>query len=112
MKLVHSLQWTGRGDRSFEVQGAEHGVELSIIAEDMPPGGGPKLHKHPYGEAWVVVSGKAEFSDGTNAMIAATGDIVFVGAGDPHKFRSVGEEPLKMVCIHAAGRFSTQWLED
>ena len=79
MKLVHSLQWTGRGDRSFEVQGAEHGVELSIIVEDMPPGGGPRLHRHPYGEAWVVVSGKAEFSDGTSTMIAGTGDVMFVG---------------------------------
>ena len=41
MKLLHSGQWTERSQRSFEVQGAEHGVELSIIVEDMPAGGGP-----------------------------------------------------------------------
>ena len=65
MKLLSSGQWTERGKPSFDVQGREHGVELCVILEDMPAGGGPKLHKHPYGEAWVVSSGKAEFSDGT-----------------------------------------------
>lgn len=111
MKLLSSGQRTERGKRSFEIQGREHGVELCVILEDMPAGSGPRLHKHPYGEAWVVTSGKAESTDGTNATTAATGDIIFVGPETPHKFKSIGDEPLKIVCIHASGRFSTEWLE-
>ena len=108
MKLLSSGQWTERGKHSFDVQGREHGVELCIILEDMPAGSGPRLHKHPYGEAWVVSSGKAEFSDGTKSVTASTGDIVFVGPETPHKFNSIGDEPLKIVCIHASGRFDTE----
>jgi mannose-6-phosphate isomerase-like protein (cupin superfamily) len=111
MKILRSGQWTDRSQPSFEVEGREHGVELSVIVEDMPAGRGPRLHKHPYGEAWVVCSGKAEFSDGTKTEAVGTGDVIFVGPESPHKFRSIGDEPLKMVCVHGAGKFSTQWLE-
>ena len=111
MKILRSGQFTERSRPSFDVEGREHGVELSVIVEDMPAGRGPRLHKHPYGETWVVYSGSAEFSDGTKTEAIGTGDVIFVGPDSPHKFRSIGDEPLKMVCVHGAGRFSTHWLE-
>jgi mannose-6-phosphate isomerase-like protein (cupin superfamily) len=37
--------------------------------------------------------------------------VIYVPAGTPHKFTSIGEEPLKMVCIHQSAEFVTEWLE-
>ncbi len=43
-----------RDGESYEFQGYLHGDNnLSIILVDVPPGGGPKLHKHPYEEVFV-----------------------------------------------------------
>lgn len=49
---------------------------------DAPPGGGPKLHRHPYEEVFVV-----------------------------HKFVNSGGGRLRQVDIHASERFITEWLE-
>lgn len=77
----------------------------------MPNGGGPRLHRHPYGETWVVTGGRAAFTNGHEALEAAIGDVIYVPAGTPHKFPSTGDSPLRMVCIHQSDRFVTEWLE-
>ncbi len=112
LTVLPSGQWTERGKRSVEIEGADHGMELSFHLEDRPPQTGPRLHKHPYGETWVVIAGQAEFSDGARTVPVGTGDVIYVGPGTPHKFRSIGEAKLRIVCIHDSGRFSTEWLED
>jgi len=35
---------------------------------DAPPGGGPKLHKHPYEEIFVVQEGTATFTAGDETI--------------------------------------------
>lgn len=40
-----------QGIGSYEFEGYLHGESnVSFIWVDLPPGGGPKLHKHPYEE--------------------------------------------------------------
>jgi mannose-6-phosphate isomerase-like protein (cupin superfamily) len=41
---------------------------------------------------------------------AGPGDAVVVEPNTPHGFKNPGPERLQLVCIHAAGRFETQWL--
>jgi mannose-6-phosphate isomerase-like protein (cupin superfamily) len=111
LELVRSGQWQAGGKTAVEYQGFEHGSQVTLIIEDMPRGGGPRLHKHPYGEVWVVVAGRAAFTDGEQVVKAGVGDVRYVSAGTPHKFTSIGEVPLKMVCIHYSPKFQTDWLE-
>ena len=88
------------------------GAGISIILESTTREGvGPRLHRHPYGEVWVVVEGVGTFIAGDGTFVAGRGDVVYVPAETPHTFRNTGEVPLKMVCIHEAPRFSTTWLE-
>ncbi len=110
-KVVKSGLWVPGGGTSFDTEGAEHGAEVSIILVDTPPGRGPRLHRHPYGETWVVAAGRARFTSGGDELEATTGDIVYVDAGTPHKFVNIGEDTLRMTCIHQGPRFSTVWLE-
>ena len=109
--IVRSGQWSEGGKTAFEILGEDHGAAVTLILEDMPRGGGPRLHKHPYGETWVVTGGRAAFTNGPETLEAGTGDVIYVAAGTPHKFTSVGEVPLKMVCIHQSPHFVTEWLE-
>ena len=43
------------GETSYEFEGGQFGdAGVSFIVVDAPPGSGPKLHKHPYEEFFVV----------------------------------------------------------
>lgn len=39
------------------LEGAEHGATISLILDRSEPGQGPRLHRHPYDETWVVQEG-------------------------------------------------------
>jgi hypothetical protein len=54
-----------RGEEAGEFQGHVLGASVSVIVVDATPGGGPKLHKHPYEEVFVVQEGSATFTAGT-----------------------------------------------
>ena len=91
--------------------GADHGATTCIILDESDPGGGPRLHRHPYDETWVVVAGTLTFTAGDDELAALAGDIVVVPPGVPHKFRNEGPERSRLVCIHANPTFVTEWLE-
>ena len=62
-------------EHAHEFVGAEHGdVPFSIILVHSEPGVGPKLHRHPYPEVFVVESGQATFriGDATAVVEPAT----------------------------------------
>ena len=39
------------------LEGAAHGATISLIFDHSEPGMGPRLHRHPYDETWVVQEG-------------------------------------------------------
>ena len=100
-------------ETAYELEGGEYGViGASVIVVDAPPGGGPRLHKHPYAEIFVLLEGRATFMAGEDVIEAAGGQMVIVPAGVPHKFVNSGTGPLRQVDIHPSGRFNTEWLKD
>jgi mannose-6-phosphate isomerase-like protein (cupin superfamily) len=96
---------------SGNLEGAEHGATVSVILDDSEPGHGPRLHRHPYDETWVVIDGNVTFEAGDEVLHAGPGDIVIVPPEMPHKFTSEGPGRAQLVCIHAHPRFVTEWLE-
>ena len=101
-----------RGDGANEFQGHHLGVGVSFIVVDAPPRRGPKLHKHPYEEIFVLHEGTATFTAGDETIEARAGQVVVVPAGVPHKFVNSGAGPLRQTDIHPSRRFITEWLED
>jgi mannose-6-phosphate isomerase-like protein (cupin superfamily) len=77
---------------------------------DNDPGQG--LHRHPYDETWVVLSGEVLFSADGVDINTQKGDIVVVSAETPHRFRNTGSGRLQLMCIHAAPRMVQEWLDD
>jgi quercetin dioxygenase-like cupin family protein len=91
--------------------GAEHGSTVSLILGPVEPGQGPRLHRHPYDETWVVQEGNVTFRVGEDRHRAESGDIVLLPAGLPHGFTNDGPGSSVLVCIHASPTIITEWLE-
>lgn len=109
---IIDLDDPGYGDDANEVQGHNHNATVSIIVIDAPPGSGPKLHRHPYEEVFVIQQGSVTFTAGDETIEARGGQVVVVPAGVAHKFTNSGTGRLRQVDIHASERFVTEWLED
>ncbi|HEY8283979.1 MAG TPA: cupin domain-containing protein [Chloroflexota bacterium] len=109
------LRWTDLGPDGTggEFQGFAHGdIGASFIIVDAPPGGGPRLHRHPYAEIFLILEGTVTFTAGADVIEAGGGQMVVVPAGMPHKFVNSGTGRLRQVDIHPSNRFVTEWLED
>src|SRR5919109_5491738 len=95
---------------SNEFVGAEHGeVPFSLILVHSQPGVGPKLHRHPYAEVFVVESGQATFQIGDSTTIVEGGDVVVSPPGEAHGFVNTGSGELRLTAIHGGARFDTEW---
>ena len=86
-------------------------ANISIILEATTKAGvGPRLHRHPYAETFIIRRGSATFTVGSDQVEAHAGQVLVVPAQTPHKF-STGADGYEAVHIHANARFVTEWLE-
>jgi quercetin dioxygenase-like cupin family protein len=105
---IQGLPWSAI---AHELVGAEHDLPITILFVDAEPGRGPALHRHPYGEVFIVQEGEATFTvDGTQ-IEARAGDTVVARPNQAHAFVNTGSGPLRQVDIHLSPTFSTEWLE-
>jgi mannose-6-phosphate isomerase-like protein (cupin superfamily) len=101
----------GKSPTHFSLEGKGHDVSVCIIVVDFEPGAGPKLHRHPYEEIFVVHEGRATFFAGDETIEATVGQVVAVPAGTPHRFVNSGPGRLRLQSVHAQPAFATEWLE-
>lgn len=95
-----------------EWQGGPHGAGICVIANRIEgEGGGPRLHRHPYPETFIVRAGRGLFTVGEVEIEASAGHILVAPAGTPHKFTNLGPGPLETIDIHESPTFVTEWLE-
>jgi mannose-6-phosphate isomerase-like protein (cupin superfamily) len=96
---------------SHEFVGADYDdVPFSIILVHSRPGMGPKLHRHPYAEVFVVEAGTATFQIGEELIEVEAGHVVVSPPGEAHGFTNTGTGELRLTAIHGSGRFNTEWL--
>ena len=88
-----------------------HSATMSVITNDLPPGRGPALHRHPYEEVFVIIEGEATITLGDEAVVVRGGDPPVVAPPNtPHAFKNTGPGRLVTVDIHASPVFETEWL--
>jgi mannose-6-phosphate isomerase-like protein (cupin superfamily) len=113
--MARQLAWDNLGGRSpthFSLEGREHDVSVCIIVVDFEPGVGPKLHRHPYEEIFVVHEGRATFVAADETIEATVGQVIVVPAGTPHRFVNPGPGKLRLQSVHPRPTFETEWLRD
>ncbi len=89
-------------------EGADHGSGVSFFLARTPPGRGPRLHRHPYEETFVVHEGRIEFTVDGQTIEAEAGQIVIAPPGSAHKFVNVGDAPAHMTNIHPRPRMAQE----
>ncbi len=94
----------------FEGEQLDAEVEFSVILVHSKPGIGPRLHRHPYPEVFVVEEGEATFQLGDQEVVVTGGHVVVSPSGVPHGFTNTGSGELRLTAIHGAGTFDTEWL--
>ena len=86
-------------------------ANISIILESTTQAGvGPRLHRHPYAETFIIRRGSATFTIASDQVEAHAGQVLVVPAQTPHKF-STGVDGYEAVHVHSHARFVTEWLE-
>lgn len=91
-------------------EGYLHGSSVSVIFERIDSAGvGPRLHRHPYDETFVVYAGAARFTVGHDELVVHAGHILVAPALVPHRFVTLGQYAAHH--IHANDRLVTEWLE-
>jgi mannose-6-phosphate isomerase-like protein (cupin superfamily) len=98
------------GENASTFNGHQHGAQVSFFLSHNKPDTGPKLHRHPYEETFIVQEGDVLFTVGERTIEAGPGDIVVVPAGAAHKFLSRGATH-RQISIHPVARMQTEWLE-
>ncbi len=103
-----------RGSTSYVFEGYKHGAtSVSLhLTDGIAPGEGPRLHRHPYEEVFVVHEGQATYTVGDTTLEVTAGQIVLVPAGLPHKFVNSGEGPLRQTSVHPSAHMIAEWLEE
>lgn len=99
------------GVNAARFDGHVHGASVSFFITRSRPGTGPRLHRHPYEETFIVQEGRVRFTVGVEEIECGPGEIVVAPAGTAHKFVNVGDKVLRQVNIHPVPRMQTEWLE-
>jgi quercetin dioxygenase-like cupin family protein len=114
----HSASLLIRGDdlsgssAARQLIGAEHGgLPVSLFLVDDPPGAGPRRHRHPYPELFILHAGQARFDIDDTHVVATAGDILLAPAQSVHRFTNTGRDRLRLTAIHTAPTMETEWLE-
>jgi len=100
-----------RDGNTFNFEGRHYGdTDVSFIWVEMPPGDGPRLHRHAYAEIIIVQEGRATFTVGETGCEVQAGHVVIIPAGTPHAFFNSGSGPLRQIDLHLSRMILTEWL--
>jgi quercetin dioxygenase-like cupin family protein len=72
---------------------------LNIKLFEMQSGGYSPLHQHPEKHRLFITDGHGTIFDGQKDTPIQTGDIIYIEPNEPHQLKTVGEKPLKFICL-------------
>lgn len=111
--VLDRSQWAEEADVwQGEFEGSFFGANVSAMFYTTDKiGHGPKLHRHPYDEIFIIRQGCALFTIGDKQLEATAGQIVFGPANVAHKFINLGPGRLETTDLHASASFVQENLE-
>lgn len=76
--------------------------DLSVGTYCIPAGGIDEQEPHTEDEIYVVVSGRAVIVAGSSSAPVAAGTVIYVPAGEEHRFTQVSADLTVLVCFAPA----------
>lgn len=92
--------------------GFENNANVSFFLCDFSPGIGPKKHRHPYEETFIVLEGEMEAIVEGKTYTVKEGNIMVVPAGKWHEFTNKTDKKIKTVNIHPVAVMDTEWYSE
>jgi quercetin dioxygenase-like cupin family protein len=89
------------------LSGSDHGLVTSVMHAQVAPGSGPRRHRHPHAEIFVLHDGQARYEVEGTAFDAEAGDMVIVPPDMWHTFTNTGSSMLRQTAIHENPRAAT-----
>lgn len=108
LELVHGPVTDAGGELRI-LHGADHGLATSIMTSQIVPGGGPRRHRHPHAEIFVIHDGQASYEVEGSTIDAEAGDVVIVPPDAWHSFTNTGSSTLRHTAIHENPRAVTEF---
>jgi len=108
LELLHGPV-TDAGGELRVLTGADYGLVTSIMTSRVVPGGGPRRHRHPHAELFVIQEGQGRYEIEGEIFEAAPGDLLIVPPDAWHSFTNTGTSPLHLTAIHQNPRAATEF---
>ena len=89
----------GSGTVKQVLIGPDEGPNFSMRRFVMEPGGGMPNHTNTVEHEQYVLGGVARIGIGDEVIDVAEGDVVFIPAGVPHWYESLGPDEFAFLCV-------------
>ncbi|HMD81936.1 MAG TPA: cupin domain-containing protein [Anaerolineales bacterium] len=109
MKIIEIEAMKPPNSEAATFQGFEHGANVSFFIVQFFPGKGPKKHRHPYEETFIILDGEIEAIVDGDTQLLGNNMIAIVPAGTWHEFKNRSEKPARLVNIHPVPKMITEW---
>lgn len=109
MKIIGMKTIKSPNGEAATFQGFEHEANVSFFVVNFSPGKGPKKHRHPYEEIFIILDGEIEAVDDGKTQVLGSDTIVIIPAGAWHELRNRSEKNVSMVNIHPVPKMTTEW---
>ncbi len=109
VKIINAKNIMPFGNEVAVFNGYQHNAGISFFLVNFNKGTGPKKHRHPYEETFVILEGEIEaIVDGKTFTVSA-GNIMIVPANTWHEFSNKTDKPAKTVNIHPVPKMIQEW---
>ena len=77
---------------------SEEAPNFAMRRFEIQPGGGMPMHTNEVEHEQIVLDGRGRVHLGEEVYVVEKDDILFIPAGLPHSYESIGEEPFAFIC--------------
>jgi quercetin dioxygenase-like cupin family protein len=88
----------GRGTVRRDLIDSAEGEHFALRKFTMAPGGGMPRHTNAVEHEQYVLAGRGRIGIGDEVFEVGADDVVYIPAGVPHWYETVGDEPFEFLC--------------
>lgn len=78
--------------------GSQQGPNFALRKFTIEPGGAMPLHTNRVEHEQYILRGRAHVMIGEESLVVGQDDVVFIPAGVPHSYRTLGNEAFEFLC--------------
>ncbi len=102
----------GQGTSRQVLIGPDEAPNFALRRFIMEPGGGMPAHTNAVEHEQYVLRGRARIGIGDDVIEVRKDDVVFIPAGVPHWYESLGPEAFEFLCVVPNGPDEIRLVED